>query len=464
MIGGFGFRMAAPITMANDSQEIEIQRSNSGTVCSEEAFADLLLERVQPLVRLDRMLAGRSRSPRRRFLLTLTEEATGIEEFLDEYDARYNRTFAGVGELIASLRVFASVGHSLRVILKTHNRRCPLDGELEEQFRLETSRTAGFVEVVIRRLLGAACQDLVRLCGPRFEAVPGGPIEFVALNSSQHLPHTIGADDASEIRTHIGSQANQFLAALRRLEDRYKGTRFTDTESMRVYARDTANEEQSRFLEAKLRNQLSAYDTFLRNSVAEQTNSDLPEFRDILITTLQLQQMMTQLAHFYERHENDIRGESSRRRVAELVDKNVILDRTLNYCLFFVARFMSLGRGHAERMLEEATHTKRVILALPDNCMLHARPASLIARVAQHHGTDVKMVVSGESCSANSIMQVIMLAGQNPKAREVGFSGDERPIADLEALFAAGLGEDGEGSFPEELSYLKHIPRRDGDS
>ncbi len=447
--------------MANDSQEIESQRSAAGTVCSEEEFATLLLERVQPLVRLDRMLAGRSRSPRRRFLLTLSEEASGIEEFLDEYDARYNRTFAGVGELVASLRVFASVGHSLRVLLKSHDRRSPLDGAAEDEFRAETNRTAAFVEVVIRRLLGKVCADLAHLCGLRSETGDGGPVEFVALSSSQHLPHNVGADDAAGLRTHIGSQATHFLAALQALEDRHKGNRFEDHDAMRVYALDTANEEQSRLFEARLRNNLSAYDTFIRNSVAEQQDTDLPEFRDILITAHQLQQMMTHLAHFYERHETDIRGESSRRCVTELVDKHTILDRTVNYCLYYVRCFMERGRAHAERMLERSTRRRNITLAIPDGCVLHARPASLISRVAHHHGTNVKMKVGSDSCSAASIMQVMVVVGSNPSVREVTFSGDEAPLADLELLFVSGLGEEGEGDLPEALAYLRHVPGRE---
>jgi phosphotransferase system HPr (HPr) family protein len=286
----------------------------------------------------------------------------------------------------------------------------------------------------------------------------------VALNSSQRLPHTIGADDASEIRTHIGHQATNFLSALRALEDRHPGGRFDDHDAMRIYALDTATEEQSRIFEARLRNLLSAYDTFLRNSVTEEQNADLPEFRDILITAHQLQQIMTHLAHFYERHENDIRGESSRRRVIELVDKNTIVDRTLNFSLFYVRSFMELGRTRAERMLEDSTRMRRVTLSIPDGCVLHARPASLIARVAQHHGTNVKMTVGGDSCSAASIMQVILLIGENPTAREVTFTGDEALVADLEQLFAVGLGEGENATMPEALAYLRQIPRRDHDS
>ena len=334
---------------------------------------------------------------------------------------------------------------------------------VEGEFRAETGRTAAFVEVVIRRLLGAACLELVRLCGSRFDAVVGAPVEFVALNSSQRLPHTIGADDASEIRTHIGLQATHFLSALRALEDRHPGFRLEDAEAMRVYAADTANEVQSRIFEARLRNLLSAYDTFIRNSISEEQDPDLPEFRDIVITALHLQQTMTNLAHFYERHENDIRGESSRRQVVELVDKSTILDRTLNYSLFYVRQFMEMGRAHAERLLERATLTKTVTLPLPKGCVLHARPVSLIARVAQHHGTNIKMTIGGDSCSAASIMQVIMLAGDNPNVKEVTFSGDEALVSDLILLFEAGLGESPDGVIPDALAYLRHIPSRDHD-
>jgi hypothetical protein len=35
------------------------------------------------------------------------------------------------------------------------------------------------------------------------------------------------------------------------------------------------------------------------------------------------------------------------------------------------------------------------------------------------------------------------------------FTGDERPLADIQLLFEAGLGEEGLESLPNELEYLR---------
>jgi hypothetical protein len=50
-----------------------------------------------------------------------------------------------------------------------------------------------------------------------------------------------------------------------------------------------------------------------------------------------------------------------------------------------------------------------------------------------------------------------MLAGQNSKARQVTFHGDEKPLKDLRLLFESGLGEQGLEKLPAALDYLKQF-------
>jgi phosphotransferase system HPr (HPr) family protein len=137
-----------------------------------------------------------------------------------------------------------------------------------------------------------------------------------------------------------------------------------------------------------------------------------------------------------------------------MISKEQILDRSLNYCLYFLYQFMEAGVPISEDLLAAYITEEQVTLEIPDGCVLHARPASLIAKVVSYHGTPVKMYMSDDSCYAGSIMQVILLAGRNLKERKVVFSGDAQPIADLCALFASRLGEDGLDSLPEQLQYL----------
>jgi len=86
--------------------------------------------------------------------------------------------------------------------------------------------------------------------------------------------------------------------------------------------------------------------------------------------------------------------------------------------------------------------------------LLHARPASLIVSIVNHHGVPVEVEIDGECANAGSIMQVMILAGSKVTARRVTFRGDVKPLRDLELLFGIGLGEKGLDDLPNELSYL----------
>ena len=50
---------------------------------------------------------------------------------------------------------------------------------------------------------------------------------------------------------------------------------------------------------------------------------------------------------------------------------------------------------------------------------------------------------------------MMITVGSNAEARRYVFSGDERPLADIQKLFEAGLGENGLEDLPEELEYLR---------
>ena len=77
-----------------------------------------------------------------------------------------------------------------------------------------------------------------------------------------------------------------------------------------------------------------------------------------------------------------------------------------------------------------------------------------MVQVARHYGTPMEITIEGESCSANSLMGLIMLAGAHPKAREICVNGDARALQDLSSLLQAGLGER-DGQIPPELDYLR---------
>ena len=163
-------------------------------------------------------------------------------------------------------------------------------------------------------------------------------------------------------------------------------------------------------------------------------------------------EMATELVHFYERHENDIRHEAAREAIAAVVPKGDILNIAINSYLHYSYVFVEQASELAAKVLTTFVSQQAVALELPEGVVLHARPLALIVQIARHHGSPIEVTMDGESCSASSLMSLIMLAGSHPDCRVLHAKGDTAALGDLECLFASGLGEG--GKLPPELGYL----------
>ncbi|MCB9833518.1 MAG: hypothetical protein H6807_13695 [Planctomycetes bacterium] len=441
--------------MNEKAQQLDPETAQDETLCSEAEFARTVADRIPVLVHIDE-LAKKNLKARfsRRIYATILEESSDLENLLDAADARYNTTFAGLFELVSSLRAISAAGYALKNVQQRTRRDDFLSAALEREFRGETEATQRFTDSTVRDLLDRLHDEVVLICGPAIGHDAPAQILNQERVELKRLPHTLGSDDHADVETMVAAKAALFLAVHKTMFDRAEGGRFQDVAEMRLFVREVCNEEQARFLEAKLTNIRSRYDTFIRNTSTERDSADLRDFRYVLEISFQLMRCVRHLVHFYERHENDIRDEEIKSDVARLVDKAVVLDRTLNFALFFVYRFVEAGAPIAERLLHHFTTAEVAELELPEGCMLHARPASLIAKVVIHHGTPVEMTMGGETCYAGSIMKVILLAGNHLKESRVTFKGDRLPVADLRLLFEHRLGEDGLEKLPEQLSYL----------
>jgi phosphotransferase system HPr-like phosphotransfer protein len=162
---------------------------------------------------------------------------------------------------------------------------------------------------------------------------------------------------------------------------------------------------------------------------------------------------MVELVHFYERHENDIRSQEAKNRIAAIIKKDEVLDKILNFSLYYLHVYVDLGAPIAEALLVRYTKQTQVTLKIPEGVYLHARPVSLITRIVSHHGTPVNLRLGEVTCYAGSIINVLMAVGANATVREVSFEGDHAPLTDLRLFFEHGLGE-GPNPLPKSLAYL----------
>lgn len=437
-------------------------KSTSGPGSLEQVFAEvdflpLLGERIRPLleVHVYSESVGAATPLPVHVLSTLEDRARQLETFLDDYDARSNRTFAPITEVVASLRGFSMAAYTLHHLLSRVGSYGLRDASgFLSDFHEASIEAVEFVDSSLRSLLSGFASEALRILGKAYPAEVTSLAEPPRKPARFRLPRNLDLASTLSEREKVAELATQYLGHLRTLDGLSKCTEFADTDEMRRYILEVSDEEQCRYFEARIHNLQSMYDTFVKSTTVEADDAELKVFRGHVSLTLHLIECMTSLVHFYERHENDIRSEETKNLVASLVEKTALLRVILNFCLLHAHRGLREGSAVAEGMIARYTSQLRVTLTIPDGVTLHARPVALIAKVVAHHATPVNLEIGHSKAYAGSMLKVLMAVGSNPGIRQVTLSGDRAPIDDIVALFRARLGEDGPGSLPHTLSYL----------
>jgi hypothetical protein len=426
-------------------------------VIPERAFIGLVQTQAQSFFRLaNTLLAREAASWGKRHFNQLVIESEALESFLDDYGARYNRTWCLMRELAASLRWFSLAAFSLAHLsgrLESYGLVASLSStDLDDALR-SLERTRLFLSESTRKLLDRFCGEADVLGLERTpETYPDDSLLGVA--PRQRLPRNVGQEDLVDENQKIAEVASKFLASCDLLED-LAIRRIGDAERRRELLDRVCSEAQARVYEATVHNLQSSYDTYIKNTVVEGRDERLPRLRGHLSTALHLLEAVTFLTHFVERHEGGIRSEAAEQVVAQVVDRRGVQEVILNDLLLLADRFMQRGRIVAEELLHAYTNLQELEVELPDDLKLHARPAALIVGIVGHYGTPVELEVAGHKCNAGSILEMLVTVGSNPEARHFVFRGDENPLRDIGVLFSNGLGEKGLGSLPERLGYLR---------
>ena len=359
-------------------------------------------------------------------------------------------------EIVAGIRGFTTVIYILKH-LRERFHRSPLRGGIpyEPDFLADLQQALGFSGRTLRRLF-AALVDECRALGVRLPPAEG----IVQMDGAaatairRHLPHNIDEDQIGGESEKVAQVASDFLKAVEDYNS-FCPRKLVTLEELRNFVLSRLDEEESRRVESAMHAIQSKYDTYIQHTRSESEDGDLKRLRSIVSLTLHLFEITTHLIHFYERHENDIRSATAKRKLAELVDKGEVLDQAVNFAFRGASRFLAEGKQIALRVIPAYTSVLDLTFGIPEGVKLHVRPAALIAAVVAHHGTPVKMRMCGREIDAESVTEVIYLAASNPEARDASFKGDRRPLEDLRILFEVGLRDDGHSQVVERLPYLR---------
>jgi phosphotransferase system HPr-like phosphotransfer protein len=174
--------------------------------------------------------------------------------------------------------------------------------------------------------------------------------------------------------------------------------------------------------------------------------------------------MIGRLLHFYERHLHRAGYKSIYKQVQDrlstLIDPEELLDRTINYGLYYICHFLTTGKELAQEILNENIERSSIRVGVPVKLGFHSRPSLLVAKIVQHYGGQVELFVVNDRFDASSVLDIQWAGGkiQKENITEVVFEGDVRALKDIEILAGVNYGEDTMGKgipLPKELSYLK---------
>ncbi len=424
-------------------------------VIDEEQFKSLLQEATQSYFRICNFFAGAGgRTLGKKHYFQLVAEANVLETTLDDFGARHNKTFSFFTELVASVRGFGLAAHSLKHLENRFSKYgAEATGEENEGFLKDLKTTLEFLNQSLFTLIQRNVEESANL-GIQTPKEKISEEMFSESAVRKHLSRNVDEEDLTNEDQKIAQVASKFLNAAENIERRGI-KRIKDSEKRRKFIEMHCNEERARFHESSVHSLQSKYDTYIKNTTSEKKDPRLPKLRGHISIALHLLEAATFLVHFYERHENDIRSEKAKEIIAGLVDKNKVLDQILNFCFFYTSVFLLRGKPIALGLIPNYTNTQTLEVSVPEGSYLHARPASLIVSIVNHHAMPVEMEIDGDRCNAASIMQLMMMAGRHSGARQLKFIGDVHPLKDIQLLFANKLGETGLDRLPAELSYLK---------
>lgn len=425
-------------------------------VIHEREFGALLQARAASFGMLcNTLLESGSKEWGKKHYYPLASEAEAVESFLDDFGAQYNRTFGPLREFIASVRWFALSGFSLGHLQGRFD-GYGVANALEADEVADLRRSFQRAGAVIRRStlnLLAEVQKEARAMGIELPSDGIHENDFADAFTRQRLPRNVGQEQIDDEEQRIAEIASKYASAC----TMFAGLgvhRVPGAKEREQYLSRVCSEERARVYEATVHNLQSTYDTHVKNTVLEGRDERLPRLRGHLSASLHLLESVTFLTHFVERHGS--RDEVAERRIRALVDRAEVQDVILNHLLYWADRLMRGGKSLAEALLRQYTNVQELVVELPDEIKLHARPAALIVTIVNRYATPVELEVEGRRCNASSILDVLVTVGSHPEARHYVFRGDENPLRDIGLLFEHGLGEHGMDRLPTELQYLRN--------
>jgi len=382
-----------------------------------------------------------------------------LEDFLDFHGAKNSRVWYFYREMSAAIRHLSLGAYSQKHI---SNRLVFYDFPEAEEFRYDGYATIKFLTESLMKLAPIILEEARRLD----ISIPDETFthqDFPGITTTEILKYDID-DEAKDLQAkNIVKIASDFLRIAKKFDELGFYEPY-DLEELLEIVPGKINEVEIRRFEMLVHNLQSSFDTYVIHGGYRFGNRKLKQLRSYFSVVFHLLQMTGRLLHFYERHLHEAGYKNIykqvQERLATLVDPAILLDRTINYGLYYVCHFISKGKDLAREILNENIERSSISMGIPVKLGFHSRPSLLVAKIVQHYGGEVELCVGKDRFDASSVLDIQWAGGkiQKEQISEVVFEGDSRALADIQILAGVNYGEDSMGKgvpLPTELKYLR---------
>ncbi|MCD6185538.1 MAG: HPr family phosphocarrier protein [Deltaproteobacteria bacterium] len=394
-----------------------------------------------------------------KLLFNLIGSSQILEDFLDFHGARNNETWYLYRELSAAVRHLSRGCYYQKHISNSLDFYNLTDIEV---FRKEGDITLDFLTQTLIDLAPVITDEACRLKIPIPEK-SFKPAKFPSIVTTEMLAYNIDDTDRDQQKKNIVKIASDFLQIIREFEP-FESYGPRTAEEIKEIVPERINEVLIGRFEMMVHNLQSSFDTYVIHGGFRLGNKKLKTLRGIFSVVFHLLQTIGRLLHFYERHLHDAGYKNIyqqvQNRLSAIIDPDALLDRTINYGLFYICNFLSDGKTIAIEILNENIEKSSITVGIPVKLGFHSRPSMMVAKIVQHYGGNVEMCVGKDRFDAGSVLDMQWAGGkiQKENITEVIFEGDIRSLHDIKILASVNYGEDSMGKgvpLPNEIKHLR---------
>lgn len=390
---------------------------------------------------------------------TLVSTSMLLEDFLDFHGAKNNKNWYFYRELTATVRHLSLAANFQKHI---SNRLVFYDLVDIGDFPIEGESTLDFLTSALMKMAPDIIKEARRLKIPIAETYYS-TADFPSVVTGEMLDYDIDDKDKDQQKKNIVKISSEFLNIATSFDQLKFYEPYTHKEIIDIVPHKV-NEVEIRRYEMLVHNLQSSFDTYVIHGGFRFGNRELKRLRGHFSVVFHLLQMVGRLLHFYERHLYAAGYKNTYKKVqvrlSNLVNPKILLDRTINYGLFYACHFLTIGIELAQQILNENIERATIKVGVPIKLGFHSRPCLLVAKIVQNYGGQVELCVGADRFDASSVLDLQWAGGkiQKENLTEVIFEGDARTLKDIQILASENYGEDTMGKgvpLPKELSYLK---------